>query len=86
MYTVHIRSCQHFPFRLLFPGDGNLIATFVLGSNRPKRGLGAKASSPHLKTAATATHSCDQVKMMEVDKNHRYLEFWKMEGVVLTPE
>ena len=68
MCTAQVGSCQHFPFRLLFPGDGNLIATFVLGSNRPKRGLGAKASSTHLKTTATATHSlCDQFKVMEVD-------------------
>ena len=66
--TAQVGSCQHFPFRLLFPGDGNLIATFVLGSNRPKRGLGAKASSTRLKTTATATHSlCDQFKVMEVD-------------------
>lgn len=69
MCTAQVRSCQHFPFKLLFPGDGNLIAAFVLGSNRPKRGLSAKASSTHLKTSATTTHSlCDQFKMMEVDK------------------
>lgn len=66
--TAQVRSCQHFPLRLLFPGDGNLIATFVPGSSRPRRGLSAKASSTCLKTMASATLSLrDQFKMMEVD-------------------
>lgn len=86
--TAQVRSGQHLPFRLLFPGDGNLIATFVPGSNRPRRGLSTKASSTHLKTTATATHathaSCDQFKMMKVDKKHWYFEFRKTEGVVST--
>lgn len=69
--TAQVRGCQHFPSRLLFPGDGNLIATFVPDSNRPRRGLTAKASSSHLETTATTTHSLgDQFKMMEVDKKH----------------
>lgn len=42
---AQVRSCQHFPLRLLFPGDGNLIATFVPGSSRPRRGLSANTSS-----------------------------------------
>lgn len=64
--TAQVRRCQHFPFRLLFPEDGNLIATFVLGNSRPRRGLRAKASSTHLRTTATAMHPLyDQFKMME---------------------
>lgn len=63
--TAQVRRCQHFPFRL-FPEDGNLIATFVPGNSRPRRGLRAKASSPHLRTTATAMHPLyDQFKMME---------------------
>lgn len=83
--TAQVRRCQHFPFRLLFSGDGNLIATFVLGSSRPRRGLSAKPSSTHLQTPASATHpSRDQFKMMEVNEKHSYVEFWETEGVVST--
>ncbi|KAL0596491.1 hypothetical protein AAY473_034441 [Plecturocebus cupreus] len=51
-------------------GNDDLIVTFVLGSNGPRRGLSSKAPSTYLKAIATTVYSlCDQFKMMEIINN-----------------